>query len=379
VRSAVPDPHHGEPFDAAAFAAFATVQIKRVKAWARVFDVPEHIAEDLLQDALICLWQHREIVAASKWPAWMWKATLVRKGRHLRKQSRLRAREGLFAAELLTESLLRCSPEAAMCQQQDERELLGLVDRLQPCRREVVQLYLLEEQPMDVVAATLGVPLDTAKTRWKLGLRDLRAEYLRAEAKRRFLFMKARVAAVVVVVAAWCIAVAARLFGRGAPHAGRRETPGSVTSDRSSDRRRRAAWIAPVALAGLAALAMCMSHVPTRPLQVSEVEDATASAAMLVPSFGVFLTAWAERERERADAALPAPRFGAAAARGAVSHGAVAGEVEGARNFLARASAALQQNDRATARIALDLYKVAYPENPYPAQYAAFAAAAAAP
>ncbi len=55
-------------------------------------------------------------------------------------------------------------------------EIEALLDLLSPRSRVVLVLHYLEEMPLDEVAAVLGVPLGTVKSRLAYGLRALRRE-----------------------------------------------------------------------------------------------------------------------------------------------------------------------------------------------------------
>lgn len=55
--------------------------------------------------------------------------------------------------------------------------LLELIGKLESSRRAVVVAYAMEERPMSEVARSLGVPLNTAWNRLRLGIQDLREAF----------------------------------------------------------------------------------------------------------------------------------------------------------------------------------------------------------
>ncbi len=73
------------------------------------------------------------------------------------------------------------SAEEDLSARRAERVLLGLVDDLEPDRREVFRRYALQDQPIAAIAAELGIPEATAYNRLRLAREDLQAALRRAE------------------------------------------------------------------------------------------------------------------------------------------------------------------------------------------------------
>lgn len=67
------------------------------------------------------------------------------------------------------------SPEEALSAQEGHRALLGLVNALEPGRREVFKQYADEHRSMSLLSAELGIPQGTAYTRLRLAREALRA------------------------------------------------------------------------------------------------------------------------------------------------------------------------------------------------------------
>ncbi len=313
--------------DDAAFRAFASTQVERIQGWARALNVTTQDAEDITQEALLCLWQNREAIEQSRWPAWLWTAMVLRGREHFRSRRRAEEREEAFAATMHQE-LLSASPEVEMQFREDETELLRLIDLLRPERREVVRLYLLEELPMKEVAEHLGISVNTAQKRWVLAQADMRAAFERERAKERFRL-------VLAAIAAFFAALWSRIAGRGTRRSG------------------------PILACATLLLVASDRGEPAEAL----ASDATA---LLLPSpsfeytFTPRLTAFAERELE------------------AASRGGEEQALEAPRTLLAQAAAALQEGHPAIARTCLAQYRAAYPVDPtgrFARQYATLVAA----
>jgi RNA polymerase sigma-70 factor (ECF subfamily) len=158
--------------------------MRRAGELGRKLGIPEHQAEEALQESLARLWQKRASVEPGRWEGWLWNAMQFR----VLVYFRARRRAGKYQADLgrlLERWQESARPEDVAHQAACDRELRALVDALAPPRREVVQLYLLEDVPMDEVAARLGISENTAKDRWRLAQIDMRAAWKRARAAER--------------------------------------------------------------------------------------------------------------------------------------------------------------------------------------------------
>jgi RNA polymerase sigma factor (sigma-70 family) len=384
-------------FDAKAFHAFAKREYGRAADWARVLHVDEDDADEALQLAMICLWEKRATVAASRWPAWLWIAAVLRKATILRAKTRARKRQALITFEFFEECLAP-SPEVELYRQHCERELLWLVDQVKPGRRDVVELHLLEGLPLSEVATALNIPEGTAKTRWARGLKDMRDAYARRRAKEEFLLLAATLAATATAFLVAVGARLARLFGRGAAAmAAGRSALGLDPSERRPDTGRAARSLVLAAVVGLVILATgAAMHDPIRRPAISEGErsgeSATASAASPAGAEPIpasssqpagFMSA-APAASQRGEGSVASQKRASGSSKRGIAPSkpapretsapplpATAADAEAARGLLNRATAAIHGNHPEVARGAVRLYEEIYPENPFPAQYAA--------
>lgn len=363
-------------FSGDAFSTFVAHQYKRADDWARLLNVSKDDAEDITQEALLCLWQNREAIERSGWPGWLCTAMVLRGRMHFRSLRRAQKHEVAVALHL-QQVAISASPEVEIHLRQCERELLRVIDLLRPERRDVVRLYLLDELPMAEVATRLGIPLETAQKRWRLARASMRAAFDRDRAKERFKIVAAALAA--FFVAFW-----ARLFvPRDAQAATLGDTTGETRGTRGAPREgqksaarrvhprawtcsegRRSPGRVLAAVAGLAVLGLSLvAHAPPGLLDLSSsLNEAIASTEPLRPSLGVFSSGSAEREREQ----LGAIRAPVTALRAKLP-----------RVLLAQASAALRDGRIPAARGYLAAYVYAYPidpKGPFAAQYAALMA-----
>lgn len=188
-------------FDERRFIEFVKAQTrpKRVEHYARALRVPSDRAEDILQSSLEKLLPLRAEIESATWEPWLWNAMRLRSLDYFRSVRRARRHEARIT--LLLRDWQSCaSPEAALYQRECERELSALLDNLAPERREVVSLYLIDGLSMKDVAASLGIPFDTAKNRWRLAAIDMAGAWERGRAKER---SKSAIAALLALVAIW--------------------------------------------------------------------------------------------------------------------------------------------------------------------------------
>lgn len=181
----------------------AQSQPKRLEHYARALRVPLDRAEDLMQSSLEKLLPFRAEIESARWERWLWNAMRLRSLHYFRSVRGARKHETGVGLHL-QECQSCASPEAALYQQECQRELSALLDKLAPERREVVSLYLIDELPMEEVATTLGIPLNTAKKRWRLAAIDMAGAWERDRAKERSrLAIASLLALVALCVAFW--------------------------------------------------------------------------------------------------------------------------------------------------------------------------------
>jgi RNA polymerase sigma-70 factor (ECF subfamily) len=137
-----------------------------------------HMAEDVVQETLLRAWQLADKIDWQDRPVRMW---LFRVARNLvidhhRRDGRA-IPVGLGATELEEP---RSEPDPAE-QVIDRRVLVEVLQRLSPAHREVVARVHLLGHAGEEVAAVLGVPVGTVKSRAHNAVRLIRAELARAD------------------------------------------------------------------------------------------------------------------------------------------------------------------------------------------------------
>ena len=119
----------GEAFDVV-FTSFASEQHRGLAKWARANDIPPAIAEEMLQQALLVLWQKRDGVERSRWGGWVGEA-MHRLGQQYFRSRRCSKRLGPEVAWRLHDWQEDVCPETAAHERQCERELRRLLDDLE--------------------------------------------------------------------------------------------------------------------------------------------------------------------------------------------------------------------------------------------------------
>lgn len=373
-----------------AFTEFVKAQVKRTPAYARRLRIPVDRAEDIRQRSLAKLFPLIAEIAPEKWEAWLWDAMRLRTLHYFRgvRRARRHAPEVLL---LLQSWQSRTPPDVDVHQRECARELLALLDALTPVRREVVCLHLIDDLSLKDVAATLGIPEDTAWSHWRRAALDMADAWERRRAKDRSnVLIAAFFAASAAVVAFW-----RRLFGRRAagtsPRPGRgllacaacvllvvaHEEPGRPVS--RDERPGPVAVLvppsspdgdeppAPAVPAAPIAPAAPKEHESTAPaVPVDPARHARAAAvppSRAVPRGAASAQRTAEGERDRRDGVVPSTADHKAAAH----------------RYLKHVAQLRQQGRRDAARNLLTLYRLSFPDDPLPVEHASLAAALATP
>jgi RNA polymerase sigma-70 factor (ECF subfamily) len=131
-------------------------------------------AEDLVQEVFVALWQHAREFDPSRGPLEPWLFQIAQ--RRILNELRRRQRKPLPGDD---ESLARVrdpdpGPAAAAWQEYRRAAVREALAQLPPPQRRALGLAFLDELTHEQVAELLGVPLGTAKTRIRSGLRALR-------------------------------------------------------------------------------------------------------------------------------------------------------------------------------------------------------------
>lgn len=170
-----------DPFD-----VFFRSHVARARRWAILLGVPERDVEDVVQDAVLSLWEHRESVAREAWSVWLRRAVVIRRLRLLRSRRRARVNDPEYMWLVSEHWSARRNPERELHLQEVEAALQRLLRAVKSSRRDVAERFLIEGQSLEEIAFEMGIPVGTAKRRWSLAQQDMRAAFGRALARAKF-------------------------------------------------------------------------------------------------------------------------------------------------------------------------------------------------
>ena len=155
-----------------AFAALVDVRLARLDAAARLILRDGELARDAVQEALIRAWRDLPgLRDPDKFDAWLHRLIVNACLDLLRRRKRRPIEVELTAID----SPAGSDMSARLAIQEQIDDALG---RLDPNHRAVVALYYLLDMPLTEVAASLGIPLGTAKSRLHYGLAAMRTAAL---------------------------------------------------------------------------------------------------------------------------------------------------------------------------------------------------------
>jgi RNA polymerase sigma-70 factor (ECF subfamily) len=155
--------------DRHAFIALFEFYAPRIKSQAMRFSIDASVAEDIAQDAMLAVWRRAKQFDPGRGTASAWVFTIatnaridrMRRDRHIANSVEIEGDEPLAA------------PETDDCGA-DAQRLKGIVSSLPQEQRQMVQLSFYREMPHAEIAAHLGVPLGTVKSRIRLAMAKLR-------------------------------------------------------------------------------------------------------------------------------------------------------------------------------------------------------------
>lgn len=159
--------------DRGAFARLFSHFAPRIKAYLMRLGAPASQAEDLAQEALLTVWRKAVLFDPARASASTWIFTIAR---NLRIDALRRERRPLLDSG--DPSLAPPAEQAAddgMEIQESEAALRNALETLSPDHREIVQLSYFSDKPHSQIAAELGIPLGTVKSRLRLAMARLRA------------------------------------------------------------------------------------------------------------------------------------------------------------------------------------------------------------
>lgn len=182
-RSAVPAPEDladwvravAEAGDRQAFGQLFAYFAPRIKSYLLRAGADDALAEDLAQETLVTLWRKAAQFDAAQAGASTWVFTIARNLR----VDRFRRQGGAAALQVTDvdlDALAHDAPEPAaqLHTTRMERQVRTAMQQLPPEQAQVLQLSYYEDQPHASIAAALGIPLGTVKSRVRLAVAHLR-------------------------------------------------------------------------------------------------------------------------------------------------------------------------------------------------------------
>lgn len=157
--------------DRACFAALYAYFAPRVKGYLLRLGMPSQLAEELAQETLLTVWRKAELFDPAKATAATWVFTIARNLRiDLARRSRDTPSDDLAQTQTLP------SPADDYFAAQRQRRLGEALKTLPEDQAEVLRLSFFDDKPHQEIAARLGIPLGTVKSRVRLAMNRLRAE-----------------------------------------------------------------------------------------------------------------------------------------------------------------------------------------------------------
>lgn len=163
--------------DRAAFARLFAHFAPRVKRYLMQGGSPEALAEELAQDALAAVWRKAALFDPAQAAASTWIFTIAR---NLRVDA-LRRKHGIESGESGAEAIDFDRFEADQPPADESLHAARLGERLHaalaelpPEQVQVLRLSFFEDEPHARIAAELGIPLGTVKSRVRLAVAQLR-------------------------------------------------------------------------------------------------------------------------------------------------------------------------------------------------------------
>ncbi|MDH6593417.1 RNA polymerase sigma factor (sigma-70 family) [Variovorax sp. TBS-050B] len=162
--------------DRQAFAALFKHFAPRVKSYLIRLGTSEGLAEELAQEAMVNVWRKAASFDARRAGVSTWIFTIARNLRvdHFRRAGNRTAEIGVSEDEGDDAPDPLPQPDELLLARQREAGVREAMAQLPPEQAHVLRLSFYEEQPHAQIAATLGLPLGTVKSRVRLAVRHLR-------------------------------------------------------------------------------------------------------------------------------------------------------------------------------------------------------------
>ena len=163
--------------DRGAFALLFSHFAPRVKAYLLRLGAPSAVAEDLAQEALLNLWRKAHLFDPAKASAATWLFTIAR---NLRIDAiRREKRPELDPEDFMPEA--GPTADEGLVLADDEGRLRIALKELPADQIQVVELSFFADKPHSQIAAELGIPLGTVKSRLRLAMTRLKRALGEAE------------------------------------------------------------------------------------------------------------------------------------------------------------------------------------------------------
>jgi RNA polymerase sigma-70 factor (ECF subfamily) len=156
--------------DRSAFAALFDHFAPRVKAYLLRLGASPALAEDLAQEALLSLWRKAHMFDPAKASAATWLFTIAR---NLRIDTIRRERRPELSPEDFTPEGEPMADDG-LALADDEARLRAALKDLPADQIQVVELSFFADKPHSQIAAELGIPLGTVKSRLRLAMARLK-------------------------------------------------------------------------------------------------------------------------------------------------------------------------------------------------------------
>jgi RNA polymerase sigma-70 factor (ECF subfamily) len=158
--------------DRASFTALFNHFAPRVKAFLMRKGAPPSLADEIAQETMLSVWRKAEQFDPSRAGASTWIYTIAR---NLWIDAVRRTRDPLTLApqEIEPEKQLE-EPFAIVAREQSRTAIRQALNKLSAEQREVIRLAFFEDRTQTEIAADLGIPLGTVKSRVRLAVGKLR-------------------------------------------------------------------------------------------------------------------------------------------------------------------------------------------------------------
>jgi len=135
----------------------------------------ESLAEDVLQEGFIKIWDKAETYTPGKGKAMTWMATVIRnKGLDKLRSLKTKAAETEVQYEGLEFATTDLAPDALENMSQDMQGLMACLEKLKPAQRECILLSYYYGHTHQELSEKMGKPLGTIKAWIRRGLEDIR-------------------------------------------------------------------------------------------------------------------------------------------------------------------------------------------------------------